>query len=164
MHRRRGSTHRYAHSEDLETGVRHSGATDRRADGATTRALQPPLQLIPSFRRPCTFSARSDRPETRQEHRAQVIRRAHSESERVVARIALNNTKTTLVVFKSLTAHVDILELYKQLPRVGLVLVCRPCRVGGRPTSHVASQGPGAGARGTGCVDRSPAAEVLKTG
>ena len=43
MHRRRGSTHGYAHSEDLETGVRRSGATDRRADGVTTRALQPPL-------------------------------------------------------------------------------------------------------------------------
>ena len=86
---------------------------DRRADGATTRALQPPLRLIPSFRQPHTFSARSDRPETRQERRAQVIQRAHSESERVVARIALNNTKTTLVVFKSLTAHADISELYK---------------------------------------------------
>ena len=85
MRRRRGSTHGYAHSEDLETGVRRSGATDRRADGATTRALQPPLRLIPSFRRPHAFSARSDRPETRQERRAQVIRRAHSESERVVA-------------------------------------------------------------------------------
>ena len=43
MRRRRGSTRGYAHSEDLETGVRRSGATDRRADGATTRALQPPL-------------------------------------------------------------------------------------------------------------------------
>ena len=43
MRRRRGSTRRYAHSEDLETGVRCSGATDRRADGATTCALQPPL-------------------------------------------------------------------------------------------------------------------------
>ena len=164
MRRRRGSTRRYAHSEDLETGVRRSGATDRRADGATTRALQPPLRLIRSFRRPHAFSARSDRPETRQERRAQVIRRAHSESERVVAWIALNNTKTTLVVFKSLTARADISELYKRLPRVGLVLVHRPCHVGGRPTSRVALQGPGAGARGTECADRSPAAEVLKTG
>ena len=75
MRRRRGSTRGYAHSEDLETGVRRSGATDSRADGATdsradgatTRALQPPLRLIPSFRRPRAFSARSDRPETRQE-------------------------------------------------------------------------------------------------
>ena len=129
MRRRRGSMCGYAHSEDLETGVRRSGAMDRRADGATTRALQPPLQLIPSFRRPRAFSARSDRPETRQERRAQVIRRAHSESERVVARIALNNTKTTLVVFKSLTARADISELYKRLPRVGLVLVRRPCHI-----------------------------------
>ena len=164
MRRRRGSTRGYAHSEDLETGVRRSRATDRRANGATTRALQPPLRLIPSSRRPRAFSARSDRPETRQEHRAQVIRRTHSESERVVARIALNNTKTTLVVFKSLTARADISELYKRLPRVGLVLVRRPCHVGGRPTSRVVLQGPGAGARGTECADRSPAAEVLKTG
>ena len=164
MRRRHGSTRRYAPSEDLETGVRRSRAMDCRADGATTRALQPPLRLIPSFRRPHAFSARSDRPETRQERRAQVIRRAHSESERVVARTALNNTKTTLVVFKSLTVRADISELYKQLPRVGLVLVRRPCHVEGRPTSCVALQGPGAGARGTECADRSPAAEVLKTG
>ena len=153
MRRRRGSTCGYAHSKDLETGVQRSGATDRRADGATTRTLQPPLRLIPSFRRPHAFSTRSDRPGTRQERRAQVIRRAHSESERVVAQIALNNTKTTLVVFKSLTASADISELYKQLPRVGLVLVRCPCHVGGCPTSHVALQGPGAGTRGTGCVD-----------
>ena len=105
IRRRRGSTRGYAYSEDLETGVRHSGAT--------TRALQPPLRLIPSFRRPCAFSARSDRPETRQERQARVVRCAHSESERVVAWIALNNTKTTLVVFKSLTARADISELYK---------------------------------------------------
>ena len=43
MRRRHGSTRGYAHSKDLETGVRRSGATDRWADGATTRALQPPL-------------------------------------------------------------------------------------------------------------------------
>ena len=161
MRRRRGSTRGYAHSEDSETGVRRSGVTDRRADGATTRALQPPLRLIPSFRRPCAFSAHSDRPETRQECRAQVIRHAHSESERVVARIALNNTKTTLVVFKSLTARADISELYKRLPRVGLVLVRRPCHVGGRSMSRVALQGPGAGTRRTECTDRSPGAEVF---
>ena len=148
MRHRRGSTRGYAHSKDLETGVQRSRATDRRADGATTRVLQPPLRLIPSFQRPHAFSARSDRPETRQERRAQVIQRTHSESERVVARITLNNTKTTLVVFKSPTARADILELYKQLPRVGLVLVRRPCHVGGRPTSRVALQGPGAGTRG----------------
>ena len=129
-----------------------------------TRALQPPLRLIPSFRRPRAFSARSDRPETRQERRAQVIRRAHSESERVIARIALNNTKTTLVVFKSLTACADIPELHKQLPRVGLAQVSRPCHVGGRPTSRVALQGPGVGACRTGCADRPPRAEVFKTG
>ena len=93
-----------------------------------------------------------------------MVRRAHSESERVVVRIALNNTKTTLVVFKSLTVRADISELYKQLPRVELVLVRRPCHVGGHPMLRIALQGPGAGARGTECADRSPAAEVLKTG
>ena len=90
-----------------------------------------------------------------------MIRRAHSESERVVARITLNNTKTTLVVFKSLTARADISELYKRLPRVGLALVRRPCHVGGRPTLRVALQGPGAGACGTECAGRSPRAEVF---
>ena len=162
MRRRRSSTHGYAPSEDLETGVRRSGATDRRADGATTRALQLPLRLIPSFRWPRAFSARSDRPETRQECRVQVIQRAHSESERVVARIALNNTKTTLVVFKSLTARADIPELHKRLPQVGLAQESRPCHVGGCPTSRVALQGPGAGAHGTGCMDGPPRAEVFK--
>ena len=82
----------------------------------------------------------------------------------VVAWIALNNTKTTLVVFKSLTARADISELYKQLPRVGLVLVCRPCHVGGRLTSRITLQGPGAGTCRTECADRSPVVEVLKTG
>ena len=164
MRRRHGSRRGYAHSKDLETGVRRSGAMDRWADGAMTRALQPPLRLIPSFQRPHAFSARSDCPETRQERRAQVIRCAHSESERVVARITLNNTKTTLVVFKSLTTRADIPELYKQLPRVGLVLVRRPCHVGGRLTSRVALQGPGVGARGTGCADQPPRAEAFKTG
>ena len=164
MRRRRGSTHGYAHSKDLGTGVRRSEAMDRRADGATTHALQPPLRLIPSFRQPRAFSACSNRPETRQERRAQVIRRTHSESECVVAQIALNNTKTTLVVFKSLTARADISELYKQLPRVGLVLVRHPCHVGGRPTSCVALQGPGAGARGTECVDQPPGVEAFKMG
>ena len=164
MRRRRGSTRGYAPSEDLETGVRRSGATDCRADGVTTRVLQLPLRLIPSFQQPRAFSTRSDRPETRQERRAQVIRRAHSKSERVVVWIALNNTKTTLVVFKSLTACADISELYKRLPRVGLVLVRRPCHVGGHPTSRVTLQGPGAGVRGMGCADRSPRAEAFKTG
>ena len=93
-----------------------------------------------------------------------MIQRAHSESERIIAQITLNNTKTTLVVFKSLTARADILELHKQLPRVGLVQVSRPCHVGGRPTSRVALQGPGVGTCRTGCADRPPRAEVFKTG
>ena len=73
MRHRRGSTRGYAYSEVLETGVRRSGATDRWADGAMMRTLQPPLQLIPSFRRPRAFSARSDHPETQQEQQAQVV-------------------------------------------------------------------------------------------
>ena len=109
MRRRR----RYAHSEDLEPGVRRSGAMDRQSNGVATCTLQPPLHLIPLFRRPHALSACSDRPETRQEYRAQVVRRAHSKSERVIAWIALNITKTTLVVCKTLTARADILELYK---------------------------------------------------
>ena len=113
MRRRRGSTRRYAHSEDLETGVRRSRATDRQSDGATTRALQPPLRLIPSFRWPRAFSTHSDRPETQQEHRAQVVRCAHSKLEYVVVWIALNITKTTPVVSKSLTVHVDISGSHK---------------------------------------------------
>ena len=79
-------------------------------------------------------------------------------------RIALNNTKTTLVVFKSLTVRADISELYKRLPQVGIVQVGRPCHVGGHPMLRIALQGPGAGARRMGCMDRPPRAEVFKTG
>ena len=164
MRRRRGSTRGYAHSEDLEPGVRRSGVMDRRTAGAAMRALQPPLRLIPSFRRPRAFSACSDRPETRQERRVQVVRCAHSKSERVVAGIALNSTKTTLVVCKTLTACADILELYKRLPRVGIALVRRSCHVGRRPTLHVALQGPRAGAHRADIADRLPGAEDFKMG
>ena len=68
---------------------------------AVTCALQPPLsplQLIPLFQRPHAFSAHSNHPETQQEYRAGVVQCAHSESEHVFAWIALNITKTTLVV------------------------------------------------------------------
>jgi hypothetical protein len=41
MRRRHGSTRGYAHSEDLETGVRRSGATDRQADAAERRTARP---------------------------------------------------------------------------------------------------------------------------
>ena len=75
--------------------------------------LQPPLQLIPLFQQQRAFYARSNCPETWQECQAQVVQHAHSESERVVTQIALNITKTTLVVFKTLTACADILDLHK---------------------------------------------------
>ena len=78
--------------------------------------LQPPLCLIPIFRQPHASSTRSDHPETQQEHQAQVVQRAYSKLEHVVMQITLNNTKTTLVVFKSLTVCAGIPELYKQLP------------------------------------------------
>ena len=113
MRRRRGSTRGYAPSNDLEQGVRRSGAAGRRADGAATRALQPHLRLILRFRRPRALPTSSDRPETQHEYRAQVVRRAHSESERGVAWIALNNPKTPLVDFKALTACAGILDSHK---------------------------------------------------
>ena len=89
MHCRCSSTRGYVQSEDLEQEAQSSGAMDRRTAGAATRALQPPLQLIPSSRRPRAFSTHSNCSETRQEHWAEVVRRAHSKSERVVVRIAL---------------------------------------------------------------------------
>ena len=73
MRRRCGSMRGYIHSEDLEQEDQCSRAMDRWANGATTRALQPPLRLIPSFQRPRAFSARSDLPETRQERQARVV-------------------------------------------------------------------------------------------
>jgi hypothetical protein len=164
MRRRCSSTRRYVHSEDLEQEAQRSGATDCQTAGVATCTLQPPLRLIPIFRWQHAFSACSNHPEARQEHQARVVQRAHSESECVVAGIALNNTKTTLVVFKSLTARADNSELYKRLPRVGLALVRCPCHIGGRATSHVALQGPGAGACGTECMDRLPTAEDFKMG
>ena len=82
-----------------------------------------------------------------------MVQRAHSKSEHVVARIALNNSKTTLVVCKTLTVHTDISESYKQLPQVGLALVSRPCHVGQHWTLCVTLQGPRAGMSGTECTD-----------
>ena len=160
MCRRCGSTRGYVHSKDLEQ-AQCSRAMDRRTDRAVTRVLQPPLRLIPSFQQQRAFSACSDRPETWQEHRAQVVQYAHSESECVVVRIALNNTKTTLVVFKSLTVRADISELYKRLPRVGIAQVGHPCHVGGCPTSCIMLQGPGAGTHGMDSADRPSGAEVF---
>ena len=49
MRRRRSSMHGCAPSDDLEPGFRCSGAAVRRADGAKTRALPPPLRLSPQF-------------------------------------------------------------------------------------------------------------------
>ena len=166
MCHRRSSTRGYVHSKDLdlEQEAHCSRATDHQTARAATCALQPPLRLILIFQWQRTFSACSDCPETWQEHRARVVQHAHSESEHVVAGIALNNTKTTLVVFKSLTAHADISELYKRLPRVGLAQVSCPCHIGGRPTSRIALQGPRAGVSGTESADRTPMAEVLKMG
>ena len=93
-----------------------------------------------------------------------MVQRAHSKSERIIAQIALNITKTTLVACKTLTVHAEISESYKQYPQVGLVLISRPCHVERRPMSHVTLQGPGAGMHGTDSADRLPVAEVLKTG
>ena len=138
MRRRCSSMHGCAPNEDLEQEFWRSGATDCQTTGVVTCVLQPPLQLIPLFWQQCAFSAHSDHPEPWQEYWVGVIRRAHSELERVIAGIALNNTKTTLVVSKSLTAHVDISDLHKWYPQVGLVLVRCPCHVGQRQTSRVA--------------------------
>ena len=76
--------------------------------------------------------------------------------------ITLNNTKTTLVGFKTLTVCVDILDLHKQFPQVGLALVSCPCHVGQRQMLCVTLQGPGVDTCGTEHTDQSPRAEVLK--
>ena len=162
MRRRHGSTHRCASSKDLEQGFQRSGATDRRTTRVATCMLLPPLWLIPLFQRQHALSAHPDHPETQQKYRAQVILHAHSESECGIAWITLNNTKTTLVVSKSHTVCADISDFHKRYPQVGLVLVSHTCHIGQRWTSHVALQGPGAGAHGTECMDQSPRAEDLK--
>ena len=163
MRRRCSSTCGCTHSKDLELEVRCSGATDRRTAGVTKHMLLPPLWLIPIFRRSRAFSACSNHPETQQEYRAGVAQCTHSELKCVVMRIALNNTKATLVVSKTLTARADILDLHKRLPWVGLALVSRPCHIGQHPMSCVVLQGPGAGVCGMDIADRSPTAEDSKT-
>ena len=71
------------------------------------------LQLIPIFRQPRTFSAHSNHPETQQGYQAEAIQCTYSELECGVTWITLNNTKTTLVDCKTLTAHVDTSGLHK---------------------------------------------------
>ena len=110
-----------------------------------------------------TLSTSSDHPETWHKYQTQVVQCAHSKSECVITWITLNNPKTTLVDFKTLTACADILDLHKQLPQVRLALVSRPCHVGQCPLSHVVLQGPGAGMHEMECTDRLPIAEDLKT-
>lgn len=84
---------------------RATRAAARQAGGAATRTLPPLNQLIPHFRRPRTLPSSSDHPETRNQYRAQVIRRTPSELERSAAWIPLNIAKTPLVHFRALTAR-----------------------------------------------------------
>ena len=107
------AAHECAPNKDLKQGFQCNGVADWWADGAATCMLLPPLQLMQQFQWPCTLSAGSNRPETQHEYQAQVVWCAHSKSERVITWITLNNPKTTLVDFKTLTAH-DIGHLWHQ--------------------------------------------------
>jgi hypothetical protein len=170
MRSRRGSMRRYAPCNDLEPGARPDGAAARQAGGVATCAPQPQPQhyhyhhTTSTFQRPRATHQRSDRPQTWLKHRALVVRPLPSESARCASQIALNNTKSDLGGFKALKAHVGIPDAHKRRPQWGLVLPSRPCHVGGRPTSHVALQGPGAGAKRSDNSGRSAALERPKIG
>jgi hypothetical protein len=168
MRSRRGSMRRYAPCNDLEPGARPDGAAARQAGGVATCAPQPQPQhyhhTTSTFQRPRAAHQRSDRPQTWLKHRALVVRPLPSESARCASRIALNNTKSDLGSFKALKARAGIPDAHKRRPQWGLVLPSRPCHVGGRPTSRVALQGPGAGAKRSDDSGRSAAPERTKIG
>ena len=148
MRSRRSSMRRYAPCNDLEPGARPDGAAARLASGVATCAPQPQHyhHTTSTFQRLRAAHQRSDCPQTWLEHQALVVRPLPSESARCASWIALNNTKSNLGGFKALKVHAGIPDAHKRRPQWGLVLPSRPCHVGGRPTSRVMLQGPGAGA------------------
>ena len=187
MCRRHGSMCRYALSEDLELEVQCSGATDCWSNGAATCALQPPLQLIPSFWWPRAFSACSDCPETQQERQPWVVWCAHSMGVALPVMAVAIHTKVgwRKVGFWSGAHHrtdcpqyhqnhssglqdshstCGHLRLAQTIPQVRLALVSRPCHIGQRLMSRVTLQGPRAGMCRMECADWSPVVEVLKMG
>jgi hypothetical protein len=148
MRRARGSMGGNAHSSDLEPRARRGGAADRQAGGVATRTPQPQPQplhhtITPTFQRPRAPSHCSDRLQNQQEYRAWVVRPIPSESGCSGAMIPLNNTNIILVCFKALKARAGHSGSNKRCPQRGLVPPSHPCHVGRRPTSRVASQGPG---------------------
>ena len=117
-----------------------------------------------TFQRPCAAHQHSDRPQTWLKHQALVVRPLPSESARCASRIALNNTKSNLGSFKALKARAGIPDAHKRHPQWGLVLPSHPCHVGGRPMSHIALQGPRAGARRSSNSSQLAAPERPKIG
>jgi hypothetical protein len=146
MRRAHGSTRRNALSSDLKPGARRGGAADRQAGGAAMCVPQP-QQLhhttILTLHRSRALTILSDQPQTWQEHRATTLRQISSESGRSSALIPLNLTKPTLGRPKAPKARAGPSGSNKRRPQQGLVPPSRPCHVGRRPTSRVASQGPG---------------------
>jgi hypothetical protein len=142
----RGSTRRNVLSSDLKPGARRGGAADRQAGGAATRVPQP-QQLhhttILTLHRSRALTILSNQPQTWQEHRTTTLRRISSELGCSGALIPLNLTKPTLGCPKAPKARAGPSGSNKRLPQRGLVPPSRPCHVGRRPTSRVASQGPG---------------------
>ena len=148
MRRACGSMRGNVHSNDLKPRARRGRPADRQAGGVATHAPQPQPQpphhtTILTFQRPRTLSNSSDRPQNRQEYRARLVRPIASESGRSGALISLNTTKTTLGRLKTPKARAGNSASNKRRPQRGLVPSSRPCHVGRRPTSRVASQGPG---------------------
>ena len=84
-------------------------------------------------------------------------------AEHIIAHIALNITKTTLVDFKALTVCAGIPDTHKWYPQVGLVQVSCPCHVGRHPMLCIMLQGPGVGVRRMDIVDQLIEVEDLKT-
>ena len=147
MHHVHGSMRRNALSSDLEPGARRGGVADRQAGGMATHAPQPQPQplhtTILTFQRPHALASSSDRPQNWYEYRARLVRRIPSESGHSGALISFNHTKISLAHLKTPKACAGNSASNKRRPQWGLVPPSRPCHVGRRPTSRVASQGPG---------------------
>ena len=146
MRRARGSTRRYAQSNDLEPRARRSGVPARQAGGVVMRVAQPPQPLNSSN----TQHAATTHPRRQLGSAPNSVEISSIGGTMDPQRIRVPRFldprqphKTFISGVKAPTAHAGILASNKQLPRLGLAQASQPCKLRQCPTSRAASPGPG---------------------